>query len=87
MITKQVTIDYLVDEQTLIGALGGKYVQFAPAPEAVEGAEPVPEAAPVDIAACAAADVYLEKAVRVPDEFVEVRECVQKRIGALQAIL
>ena len=74
MIQRPVTINYLMDENTQIAVLDGKYVKF-------EG--DVPQTiAPVDVA-----DTYLDAGVRVPDEFPGARECVNEKIAKLQAIL
>ena len=74
MIAKPVTVTYNVDEQTNIGILDGKYVKFV---------DEVPQAIlPAD-----AMNEYVAAQIRVPDEFVEVREAVQTKINALQAVL
>ena len=74
MIAKSVTITYNVDDQTNIGICDGKYVQF------------IDEVAK-DIGAGEIVDIYLRQNLRIPDEFVEVRECAKSRIDALQAVL
>lgn len=81
MIAKTVTVqyDYNVDEQTQIGVLDGKYVKFA-VDEA--GVETFKEVLPAD-----AMNEYVAAQIRVPDEFIEVREAVQTKINALQAVL
>ena len=74
MITKPVTVTYNVDEQTNIGVLEGRYVKFT---------EDVPQnILPADVM-----NEYVATQLRVPDEFVEVREAVQTKISALQAVL
>ena len=79
MIAKPVTVTYNVDEQTQIGVLDGKYVKFK-----VEDndAEIVDEILVTD-----AVNEYVAAQLRVPDEFAEVREAVQTKINALQAVL
>ena len=81
MIAKTVTVqyDYNVDEQTQIGVLDGKYVKFA-VDEA--GVETFKEVLPADVM-----NEYVAAQIRVPDEFAEVREAVQTKINALQAVL
>ena len=74
MITKPVTVNYLVDEQTNVGLLDGKYVRFV-------------DEVPQDILPADAMNEYVAAQIRVPDEFAEVREAVQTKIGALQAVL
>ena len=80
MISKPVTVSYLVDEQTGIGVLDGKYVKFATGP--FEGPE-----APAPILVADVMNEYVGAQLRVPDEFAEVREAVQTKINALQAVL
>ena len=81
MIPKTVTVsyDYIVDETTDIGVLNGKYIKFAIDANGVESY--------ADILPADAANVYVAAQIRVPDEFVEVRESVQTKINALQAVL
>ena len=79
MITKTVTITYCVDEATNIGVLDGKYVKFE------MGVDNVETSAPVLVADVA--NEYVAAQIRVPDEFAEVREAVQTKINALQAVL
>lgn len=82
MIAKPVTVTYSVDEQTNIGVLDGKYVRF----ENLDGPEgPVEELREILVAD--AVNDYVAAQVRVPDEFAEVREAVQTKINALQAVL
>lgn len=79
MIAKPVTVTYAVDEQTNIGVLDGKYVKFAVDETGVETSTPI-----------IVADVmneYVAAQIRIPDEFAEVREAVQTKINALQAVL
>ena len=79
MIAKPVTITYCVDEQTNIGVLDGKYVKFAVDEAGVETSAPILVA---DVA-----NEYVAAQIRVPDEFAEIREAVQTKINALQAVL
>lgn len=79
MIAKPVTVTYNVDEQTQIGVLDGKYVKFAVDEAGIETSK---EILPAD-----AMNEYVAAQIRVPDEFVEVREAVQTKINALQAVL
>ncbi len=81
MISKTVTVsyDYNVDEQTNIGVLDGKYVKFAVDEAGVESS--------AEILVADAVNEYVAAQIRVPDEFVEVREAVQVKINALQAVL
>ena len=79
MIAKPVTITYNVDEQTNIGVLDGKYVKFAVDEAGVESS--------AEILVADAVNEYVAAQIRVPDEFVEVREAVQVKINALQAVL
>lgn len=82
MIAKPVTVTYNVDEQTNIGVLDGKYVKF----ESVDRPEgPVEELREILVAD--AMNEYVAAQIRVPDEFPEVREAVQIKINALQAVL
>ena len=74
MIAKPVTVTYNVDEQTNIGILDGKYVKFVD-----EVPQPI---IPADVM-----NEYVAAQIRVPDEFAEVREAVQTKINALQAVL
>lgn len=80
MISKPVTVSYLVDEQTNIGVLDGKYVKFAAGP--FEGPE-----TPAPILVADVMNEYVAAQLRVPDEFGEVREAVQTKISALQSVL
>ena len=79
MIAKPVTVTYSVDEQTNIGVLDGKYVKFA-----VDGAgvETSAEVLVADVM-----NEYVAAQIRIPDEFVAVREAVQTKVNALQAVL
>ena len=79
MIAKPVTITYNVDEQTNIGVLDGKYVRFAVDEAGVESS--------AEILVADAVNEYVAAQVRVPDEFAEIREAVQTKINALQAVL
>ena len=79
MIAKPVTITYNVDEQTNIGVLDGKYVKFAVDEAGVESS--------AEILVADAVNEYVAAQIRVPDEFAEVRESVQTKINALQAVL
>ena len=79
-----VTYDYIVDEQTNIGLCNGAYAKFA-APD-VENEAPV-ESVPMAILPADVMNEYVAAQIRVPDEFVEVREAVQTKINALQAVL
>lgn len=79
MIAKPITVTYNVDEQTNIGVLDGKYVKFS-VDEA--GVEDLKEILPAD-----AMNEYVAAQIRVPDEFAAVREAVQTKINALQAVL
>ena len=87
MIGKQVTVtyDYVVDEATKIAIFDGEFVKFDTSVDE-NGAEVIADTfAPID--ACAVADEYLAKNIRIPDEFAPARECIQSRIAALQAVL
>ena len=79
MIAKPVTITYNVDEQTNIGVLDGKYVKFAVDEAGVENS--------AEILVADAVNEYVAAQIRVPDEFAEIREAVQTKINALQAVL
>lgn len=79
MIAKPVTVTYNVDEQTNIGVLDGKYVKFAVDEVGVESS--------AEILVADAVNEYVAAQIRVPDEFVEIREAVQTKINALQAVL
>ena len=79
MIAKPVTVTYNVDEQTNIGVLNGKYVKFAVDEAGVESS--------AEILVADAVNEYVAAQIRVPDEFAEVRESVQTKINALQAVL
>ena len=79
MIAKPVTVTYNVDEQTNIGVLDGKYVKFAVDEAGVEGS--------AEILVADAVNEYVAAQIRVPDEFAEIREAVQTKINALQAVL
>ena len=79
MITKPVTVTYNVDEQTNIGVLDGKYVKFTVDEAGVESS--------AEILVADAVNEYVAAQVRVPDEFAGVREAVQTKINALQAVL
>ena len=79
MIAKPVTVTYSVDEQTNIGVLNGKYVRFAVDENGVETSVSV---LPADVM-----NEYVAAQIRIPDEFAEVRESVQTKINALQAVL
>ena len=86
MISRQVitTTDWSVDEQTCIGrCLNKEYAQFG----AVAEGEYDPNAVPAAMLPADVMNAYVAAQVRVPDEFVEVREAVQTKINALQAIL
>ena len=74
MIQRPVTINYLMDENTQIAVLDGKYVKF-------EGDVPV-EMLAVDVM-----NEYVAAQAKIPAEFPEVREAVQTKIDALQAVL
>ncbi len=79
MIAKPVTVTYNVDEQTNIGVLDGKYVKFAVDEAGVESS--------AEILVADAVNEYVAAQIRVPDEFAEIREAVQTKINALQAVL
>ena len=79
MIAKPVTVTYNVDEQTNIGVLNGKYVKFAVDEAGVESS--------AEILVADIVNEYVAAQIRVPDEFAEVRESVQTKINALQAVL
>ena len=79
MIAKPVTVTYNVDEQTNIGVLDGKYVKFAVDEAGVESS--------AEILVADAMNEYVAAQIRVPDEFAEIREAVQTKINALQAVL
>lgn len=79
MIAKPVTVTYNVDEQTNIGVLDGKYVKFAVDEAGVEKS--------AEILVADAVNEYVAAQIRVPDEFTEIREAVQTKINALQAVL
>lgn len=79
MIAKPVTVTYNVDEQTDIGVLDGKYVKFAVDEAGVESS--------AEILVADAVNEYVAAQIRVPDEFAEIREAVQTKINALQAVL
>ena len=79
MIAKPVTVTYNVDEQTNIGVLDGKYVKFAVDEAGVESS--------AEIIIADAVNEYVAAQIRVPDEFAEIREAVQTKIDALQAVL
>ena len=79
MIAKPVTITYNVDEQTNIGVLDGKYVKFAVDEAGVESS--------AEILVADAVNEYVAAQIRVPDEFAEIREAIQTKINALQAVL
>ena len=79
MITKPVTVTYAVDEQTNIGVLDGKYVKFAVDEAGVESS--------AEILVADAVNEYVAAQIRIPDEFTEIREAVQTKINALQAVL
>ena len=79
MIAKPVTITYNVDEQTNIGVLDGEYVKFAVDEAGVESS--------AEILVADAVNEYVAAQIRVPDEFAEIREAVQTKINALQAVL
>lgn len=85
MIAKPVTVtyDYIMDEATKIGVLDGKYVKFIE--ETAEDGS-VSEKI-VDMLAADVMNEYVAAQIRVPDEFIEVREAVQTKINALQAVL
>ena len=74
MIAKPVTVTYTVDEATNIGVLDGKYVKFID-----EAAQAI---LPTD-----AMNEYVAAQIKIPEEFAEVREAVQTKINALQAVL
>lgn len=74
-----VTYDYVMDEATKIAVCKGEYVKFT---EAEDGSESY---APILVAD--AMNEYVAAQIRVPDEFPEVREAVQIKINALQAVL
>lgn len=80
MIAKPVTVTYNVDEQTNIGVLNGKYVKFATAADT--GVETSEEVIVADVV-----NEYVAAQLKVPVEFAEVRESVQTKIDALQAVL
>lgn len=79
MIAKPVTVTYNVDEQTNIGVLNGKYVKFSVDEAGVECS--------AEILVADIVNEYVAAQIRVPDEFAEVRESVQTKINALQAVL
>ncbi len=79
MIAKPVTVTYNVDEQTNIGVLDGKYVKFAVDEAGVESS--------AEILVADAVNEYVGAQIRVPDEFAAIREAVQTKINALQAVL
>lgn len=79
MIAKAVTVTYNVDEQTQVGVLDGKYVKFAVDEAGVESS--------ADILVADVMNEYVAAQIRIPDEFAEVREAVQTKINALQAVL
>jgi hypothetical protein len=79
VIAKPVTVTYNVDEQTNIGVLDGKYVKFAVDEAGVENS--------AEILVADAVNEYVAAQIRVPDEFAEIREAVQTKINALQAVL
>ena len=79
MIAKPVTVTYNVDEQTNIGVLDGKYVKFAVDETGAETSE--------EVIVAYVANEYVAAQIRVPDEFAEIREAVQTKINALQAVL
>lgn len=85
MIAKPVTVtyDYLMDEATKIAVLEGKYVKFVEE-TAEDGsvAEKKVDMLPADVM-----NEYVAAQIRVPDEFADVREAVQTKIAALQAVL
>lgn len=89
MIAKTVTIsvDYTVDEATQIGVTGPEfdreYVKFIQE-TADDGTtlERTETMLPADVM-----NEYVAAQIKVPDEFVEVREAVQTKINALQAVL
>ena len=86
MIARQVivTTDWSVDEQTCVGrCANGEYAQFG----AVAEGEYDPNAVPAAMLPAAVMDAYVAAQVRIPDEFTEVREAVQTKINALQAVL
>ena len=80
MIAKPVTVTYNVDEQTNIGVLDGRYVKFATVADT--GVETSEEVIVADVV-----NEYVAAQLKVPAEFVEVRESVQTKIDALQAVL
>lgn len=79
MIAKPVTVTYNVDEQTNIGVLNGAYVKFAVDEAGVESSE--------EIIIADAVNEYVAAQLKVPVEFAEIREAVQTKIDALQAVL
>ena len=79
MIAKPVTITYNVDEQTNIGVLDGKYIKFAVDEAGVETS--------AEILVADAMNEYVAAQIRIPDEFAEIREAVQTKVNALQAVL
>lgn len=85
MIAKTVTVtfDYMVDEATNVGVLDGKYVKFVQE-TAEDGAvsEKTVDMLPADVM-----NEYVAAQIRIPDEFADVREAVQTKINALQAVL
>lgn len=78
-----VTYDYVMDEATKIAVCNGEYVKFT---ETVAEDGAVSESyAPILVAD--AMNEYVAAQIRVPDEFTAVREAVQTKINALQAVL
>ena len=78
-----VTYDYVMDEQTKVAVCNGEYVQFSEV--TAEDGSVSEKYAPILVAD--AVNVYVAAQLRVPDEFAEVREAVQVKIDALQAVL
>ena len=78
-----VTYDYVMDEQTKIAVCDGKYVKFSEV-VAEDGSvsEKYDALLPADVM-----NEYVAAQIRVPDEFAEVRDAVQVKINALQAVL
>ena len=85
MIAKPVTVvyDYVMDEATKIAVCNGEYVKFT---ENVAEDGSVSESyAPILVADVV--NEYVAAQIKVPAEFAEIRESLQTKINALQAVL
>ena len=85
MIAKPVTVvyDYVMDEATKIAVCNGAYVKFIE--ETAEDGTVSERYESVLVADVV--NEYVAGQIKVPAEFVEIRNAVQTKIDALQAVL